>query len=198
MVPFSRTEGCLFLFCPFAGPREVEILFPFLAFSNFRAYSWELLGEWYLAGVGCFLTMVLGALLGKLGTLLLRLEPPYSKIFILSTTFGNVAWMPAVALFSVFFWFGGFFFLPTASRCGSHSLFKRVKRQAYLLPCAPCEVQRPTGDKWLSDVQYAFFLAGLGGGGVSPRGKCWIVVLAAQVNPLFCTFQYFLHCQFER
>ncbi|CAJ1351701.1 unnamed protein product [Effrenium voratum] len=68
----------------------VEILFPFLAFSNFRAYSWELLGEWYLAGVGCFLTMVLGALLGKLGTLLLRLEPPYSKIFILSTTFGNM------------------------------------------------------------------------------------------------------------
>ncbi|CAJ1372908.1 unnamed protein product [Effrenium voratum] len=76
----------------------VEILFPFLAFSNFRAYSWELLGEWYLAGVGCFLTMVLGALLGKLGTLLLRLEPPYSKIFILSTTFGNVGALPYVLL----------------------------------------------------------------------------------------------------
>ena len=46
-----------------------------------------------MAGVGSFLTMVLGALLGKCGALLLRLEPPYSKIFILSTTFGNATWI---------------------------------------------------------------------------------------------------------
>ena len=74
-------------------PHEVEVLFPCIAFSNFRAYSWELLGEWYMAGVGSFLTMVLGALLGKCGALLLRLEPPYSKIFILCTTFGNATWI---------------------------------------------------------------------------------------------------------
>ncbi|CAJ1372904.1 unnamed protein product [Effrenium voratum] len=74
----------------------VEVLFPCIAFSNFRAYSWELLGEWYMAGVGSFLTMVLGTLLGKCGALLLRLEPPYSKIFILCTTFGNGGVLPFV------------------------------------------------------------------------------------------------------
>ena len=42
--------------------------------------------------------MILGALLGRMGSLLLRLRSPYSKILVLSTTFGNCGALPYVLI----------------------------------------------------------------------------------------------------
>ncbi|CAE6934022.1 PILS5 [Symbiodinium sp. CCMP2456] len=76
----------------------LEVFFPVFAFSNFRVYSVEMLGKWYMACVGSAIVMIIGALMGQLGAFILRLRPPYSKILILSTTFGNCGALPYVLL----------------------------------------------------------------------------------------------------
>lgn len=76
----------------------LEVFFPVFAFSNFRVYSVEMLGKWYMACVVSAIVMIIGALMGQLGAFLLRLQPPYSKILILSTTFGNCGALPYVLL----------------------------------------------------------------------------------------------------
>lgn len=76
----------------------LEVLFPIFAFSNFRVYSLDMLGKWYMACVGSVVIMIIGALLGWLGAFLLRLRPPYSKILVLSTTFANCGALPYVLL----------------------------------------------------------------------------------------------------
>ncbi|CAE7458028.1 PILS5 [Symbiodinium sp. CCMP2592] len=76
----------------------LEVFFPVFAFSNFRVYSVEMLGKWYMACVGSAIVMIIGALMGQLGAFILRLQPPYSKILILSTTFGNCGALPYVLL----------------------------------------------------------------------------------------------------
>ena len=76
----------------------LEVLFPIFAFSNFRVYSLDMLGKWYMACVGSVVIMIIGAVLGFLGAFLLCLRPPYSKILVLSTTFANCGALPYVLL----------------------------------------------------------------------------------------------------
>ena len=74
----------------------IKVAFPCLTFSNFQIYSLELLGEWYTASICSALTLALGAALGQLGAFALGLKPPYNKMLVLCTTFGNVGALPYV------------------------------------------------------------------------------------------------------
>jgi predicted permease len=53
---------------------------------------------WYPSSICSLLFLLVGALLGKIAALLLRLRPPHSKMLVLCTTFGNVGALPYVLI----------------------------------------------------------------------------------------------------
>lgn len=76
----------------------VKILFPLFTFSNFRIYSVDKIAAWYVASICSILFMAIGALMGWLAGCLFGLRAPYSKMLVLSTTFGNVGALPYVLI----------------------------------------------------------------------------------------------------
>lgn len=76
----------------------VKILFPLFTFSNFRIYSVEKIAAWYVASICSILFMAIGALMGWVAGCLFGLRAPYSKMLVLSTTFGNVGALPYVLI----------------------------------------------------------------------------------------------------